>query len=787
MRGPRPRLVRSATRFLLAGTALAAAACGPPLDPAETLTVAIDNSPASLDPRIGSDEASKRASDLLYNGLFRLDDAARPAPDLAASWRAPDPRTIIVTLRRGVRFHDGSPLSARDVRYTYLSILGDEVPSFRKADLAALESIAIQDEGTVVFHLRQPFAPILTNLNVPILKEGAGPGAARRPVGTGPFRLVRYRKDEDLLLERFDGHFQGPGAVRWLRLKIIPSETARFLELLKGGVDLIVNDLSPDQILRLRRTEGFRVETRPGRNYVYMGFNCVDPILSDRRVREAIARALDRREIVRHLLRGTATLASGMLPPDHWAYAADVARYEPDPSAADRLLREAGHPDPDGSGPDIRFRLTYKTSTSELALQQAAIIQQQLARVGIGIDVRAYEWPTFYEDLKAGRFQMVVSMWTEINDPDVLRLRFHSRYRPPAGSNRGGYDNPEVDRLIEEGAATLEEPARRAIYARAQRLLAADLPYVSLWHRDVVVARRARVRNFRLTPGADFSVLREVTLDRGDAPGAALPEKGSARALEEKGALVGPAAEHLADRRDRHRPGPDKARRVGRQIEHRRGESAVGLAAVEDQGQRVSERLLDFGRRLGRRLPRKVGAGGDDGHSGDARQGGGDRVRRDPHSDGMASSQQAGWKARRGRQDQGESAGPEGGGEAPRALGEFPDAEHDRRFVGGDERQGHALGSALRLEHLVHRLRAARVGPQPVEGLGRVGHQLAGADELRGSEDQPGIGVMRVDALHPLHVAVLPVSGRYDSTITDPGRGGVMAGASRRASRQGPA
>jgi peptide/nickel transport system substrate-binding protein len=768
----RLRRDRAAARLLLAGAALATAACGASLDPALTLTVAIDNGPASLDPRLGSDEASKRVNDLLYNGLFRLDEAARPVPDLAASWRIPDPRTVIVTLRTGVLFHDGSPLSARDVRSTYLSILGDEVPSFRKADLAALESIAIPDEATVVFRLREPFAPILTNLNVPILKEGAGPEAARRPVGTGPFRLVRYRKDEDLLLEGFGRHFRGPSGVRWLRLKIIPSETARLLELLKGSVDLIVNDLSPDQIARLRRTEGFRVEARPGRNYVYMGFNCVDPILSDRRVREAIARALDREEIVRHLLRGTATLATGMLPPDHWAYAADVARYGPDPASAARLLEDAGYRDPDGPGPAVRFRLTYKTSTSELALQQAAVIQQQLARVGIGIDVRAYEWPTFYEDLKAGRFQVVVSMWTEITDPDVLRLRFHSRHRPPAGFNRGAYGNAEVDRLIEEGAATLEEAARRAIYARAQRLLAADLPYVSLWHRDVVVARRARVRNFRLTPGADFSVLREVTLEpEGNRREAAL-EAGASGARVEGPSLIEPAPEHLADRRDRHRARPDDPGRVGRQVEDRGGEAAAGLAPVEDQGQRLPERLLHLPRRLRRGLPRQVGAGGDDGASGEAGQGGGDGMRADPHSNRMPSSQQARRQARGGRQDQGQRPGPEGGGEPVRAVRESAHAQHHRRLVGGDERQGHALRAPLRLEHPLHGLRAARVGPQTVKGLGRVGHQLPGAEELRRARDQPGIGVARVDALDAPHVGTLRSSGLCRSTITDPGRTG---------------
>ena len=496
--------------ILVLPAALLLGGCRPAFDPSSTLTLAIDGGPASLDPRLGSDEASKRVNELLYNGLFRVDETSRPVPDLAESYRTPDAVTVVVTLRRGVLFHDGTPLSARDVLYTYRSILDDEVPSFRKADLAALATVTAEGERTLVFRLKAPFAPILTNLNIPILQAGAGAAAASRPIGTGPFRLVRYRKDEDLVLRRFAGHFAGPAGVETLRLKIVPSETVRLLELLKGSVDLVVNDLSPDQVARVRRTAGFRVESMPGRNCVYMAFNLSDEVLGDRRVREAIALAIDRETILRHLLHGSATLATGLLPPGHWAYEASVPTYGPDREAARRLLDQAGRPDPEGHGP--RLRLTYKTSTSELALQQAAILQEQLAAIGVELVIRAYEWPTFYDDLKAGRFQLVVSNWTEITDPDIYRLRFHSAFRPPAGFNRGGYASREADALIERGVATADERERRRIYGELQRILARDLPYVVLWHRDVVVARRERVRGFRLTPGADFQALRGVTL-----------------------------------------------------------------------------------------------------------------------------------------------------------------------------------------------------------------------------------------------------------------------------------
>jgi peptide/nickel transport system substrate-binding protein len=719
--------------------------------PATTLTLAIDGGPASLDPRLGSDEASKRVNELLYNALFRLDAASRPAPDLAESYEAPDARTVAVTLRPGVLFHDGAPLTSRDVVYTYRSILDDEVPSFRKADLEALAAIEAPDERTVVFRLRRPFAPILTNLNIPILKAGAGPRAAARPIGTGPFRLVRYRKDEDLVLGRFDRHFAGAGGVETVRLRIIPSETVRLLELLKGSVDLVVNDLSPDQVARVRRTPGYRVESRPGRNCVYMAFNLADPLVRDRRVREAIARGIDRPAIVRHLLHGAATLATGLLPPGHWAHEPDVPRYEPDPGAARRLLDEAGLPDPDGEGRAPRLRLSYKTSTSELSQQQAAILQEQLARVGIALEIRAYEWPTFYDDLKAGRFQVVVSNWTEISDPDVYRLRFHSRHRPPAGFNRGGYDNPVIDRLIERGAATLDEAERRRIYGAVQRLLAHDLPYVVLWHRDVTAAMRERVRGFRLTPGADFHPLREVTLDGpATAPGGDGTERGSGQ----------PAPQGPLELGEGDGAGAHDARRIGGQVEDRRCRPAARRAAVEDQGHLLAQGLLDLAGRLRRRLAGAVGAGGDDRPPGGARQGPRDGVRRDADADGRSAPEQARRQVLRRGEDQGQGPRPERRGEPTAGVGELAVAGDRDLGLRGDQGQGHPLRPPLRLEHPLDRLGVARVGRQPVEGLGRVRHEPARAQMLGRPRDQDGIGSVGIDALQAPHGSSAVWEGR---------------------------
>lgn len=701
-----------------------------------TLTVAVDSGPNSLDPRLGSDEASRRFNDLVYNALFRVGDDGRPEPELAEGLERPDPLTLVVRLRPGVLFHDGTVLQAEDVVDTYRSILEDRVASFRKSDLEAVAAVEPAGPRTVVFRLKRPFAPILTNLNIPILRAGAGPEAQRRPIGTGPFRLLRYRKDEDLLLVRFDGYYEGKSRLDRIRLRIIPSTTSRLLELLKGTVDLVVNDLSPDDLARVRGRPGFRTESRPGRNVVYMAFNLADPILADRRVRQAIAWSLDRREIVEHLLHGAAILATGLLPPGHWAYNAEVTDYHLDGERAARLLDAAGYPDPDGPGPRVRFRLEYKAPSSELAQQMASVVQEQLAKSGIGVDVRTFEWATFYDDLRAGRFQVVVSNWTEISDPDIYRLRFHSALRPPNGLNRGGYASAEVDRLIDAGAAESDPVARRADYLRIQALLSEDLPYVCLWHREVSAALRERVHGFQLGSGADFRSLWRVTLGGGDPRQSDAADDSDESPAEY--ALDGPAG---------HPSGADEPRRINREIEDRRGAAALGRPGIEDEAHGIAERLSGLLSRRGGRPARSVGAGGDDRTAGGARQGRGDGMRRDAHADGVPASEQKRREVRRCVEHQRQGARPEGFHQAFGEIRDGADTDPDGLAVGGDERQGHALRPALGFEDALDRGGLTRVARQAVEGLGRVDDQQAAPQQLGAPGQDSRIGPLRVHAL----------------------------------------
>jgi peptide/nickel transport system substrate-binding protein len=373
-----------------------------------------------------------------------------------------------------------------------------------------IDRITVRGPYEIDFHLASPHAPFLVNMTrgiVPMDTAGSGP-----PIGSGPFRLVRWVADERLELAAFGDYFGGAPRIGGVIVKIVPEETIRLLELQKGNLDLAQNN-TPIEALPLLEADGrFRVATSPSTTYTYLGMNLRDARLADRRVRRALAHAIDRATIIRTLLGGLAVEATGLLPPAHWAHEPSAARYEYDPARARALLDEAGLVDPDGDGPQPRTSFSFKTSQNELARRIAEVFQQQLAQVGVEMTIRSYEWGTFYADIKSGNFELYTLSWVGIVDPDIYYEVFHSASAPPAGSNRGGYANPALDRLLERGRRAASREARRTIYRETQRIVADDVPYVSLWYPMNVVVLKRRVEGFTPSPSGDWFALASVTL-----------------------------------------------------------------------------------------------------------------------------------------------------------------------------------------------------------------------------------------------------------------------------------
>jgi peptide/nickel transport system substrate-binding protein len=443
-----------------------------------------------------------------------LGDVLRPQPTLLDRLESPDPKTHIAHLRRGVRFHDGRELTSADVVYTYGRLLDPAFVSPYKGGFRNLASVKAIDKYSVVFTLTEPSVAFDVQLTTPpIIPAGSVDTLSRLPIGTGPYRFERYEVETQVVLSAFDGYFRGAPNNKGMILKVIPDDTMRGLELRKRSVDLVVNQMPPDIVHRFEERGEVQVTRQPGMDLSYIGFNMQDAVVSDVRVRYAIGHAIDRSAIVQHLRRGLAAVATGVLPPQVWAAEPNVRQYTYDPGRAKQLLDQAGYPDPDGDGPRLRpLRLTLKVGNTEEVLLQATVVQQDLRRVGIDLDVRSYEFATMFADVVSGNFQLSSLQWIggALGDPDILRRIFHSAQVPPNGFNRGRYHNAAVDRLLELASASISEAERRRYYSEAQKLIADDAPYIPIWHRTHAVIGQPYLTGLHVNPAGNYESLRDV-------------------------------------------------------------------------------------------------------------------------------------------------------------------------------------------------------------------------------------------------------------------------------------
>ena len=474
----------------------------------------IESSPLNLDPRIGTDAQSERIGELIFEGLVRRDQNFELKPRLAESWEIRDPLTYIFHLRHDVRFHDGQVMTSADVKWTLESLLSGKMRSAKTSAYRYVDRVEAPDAFTVVIRLKEPYAALLWNLSdgaMGVVPKGSEEELARRPIGTGPFRFVSEAADREVVIARNDQYWGKRAGVAKVLFKVVPDATTRALELRKGSADAEINALPGDMVPTLARQRRLIVERAPGTSYQYLAMNLRDPILRNVLVRQALAYAVDREPLIHYLWHDMARPANSVLPPQHWAYDAAAKAYPHDVARARALLDQAGY----RAGADgMRFHLVMKTSTDETTRLLCAVLQQQLREVGIALDIRSYEFATFYADVVKGAFQLYSLRWVggSNQDPDVFENVFDSASFAPKRANRGYYSNPEVDRLIAAGRHSVNETERVGDYREIQQILNRDLPYVHLWWADNVLIHARRLGNVQLTPAGNYDFLRDATL-----------------------------------------------------------------------------------------------------------------------------------------------------------------------------------------------------------------------------------------------------------------------------------
>ena len=501
---------------LLPATLILLAGCRANNPDPPTVRFLIESSPNNLDLRQGTDAQSERIGALIYEGLARRNDHFQMQPSLALHWERPDPLTWVFHLRRNVRFHDGTPLTAADVVWSIRSMTDGTLITAKAGNFAGITNISAIDPLTVKLQTQHPDPSLLFNLSdglFGIVKQGAAREEGLHPIGTGPFRFLSQVQDKEVLLEQNNTYWNGSPQIQRIRFEVVPDNITMALELKKGAADIESNAITPDEVHALANAGGLQTETRPGADVFYANFNVHDPALSDPRVRQAIACAIDKQALIQGLWRGHAVPAETLLPPNHWAQASesDLPQYDFNPARAQSLLDEAGlHPDKHG----IRLRFTLKTSTDETTRLLAQVLQQQLRAAGIELDLRSSEFGTFYADITEGVFQMYMLRWTGSNqDPDIFRYAYAATSFPPKGGNRGRYTNPQIDALLQTAATETNEAIRTRDFLAVQQTLAQDLPSIPLWYPDIVVVHSTRLSNVHLDPGGTFAFLRTAHLN----------------------------------------------------------------------------------------------------------------------------------------------------------------------------------------------------------------------------------------------------------------------------------
>lgn len=474
--------------------------------PDDTLVVVIESAMVTGDSRYAITGYDRKLAHLITPGLTIVDSPTlEPRLGLASSITPVDDLTWDVGIREAT-FSDGTPVRAEDVAGTYQDLIAPNSDSmFHKQFDERFTKVEVTGPRMVRFHLKSPLATFRTDIDFGIVSYHHGRPERGSGIGAGPY-AVREITSTHVLLDANPHYYGDKPNIPHVEIKIVRDNAARLLMLVGGSADLVQNATRLDLVDEVLDRPRIKIEAGDSVFLTYLLMNNTDPILKDKRVRQAIALAIDRPQIIAAKFGGRAKLAQGLLPKSHWAYAKDLKSWDHDPARAKQLLDEAGFKDPDGDGPRPRFSLTYKTSSDAFRISVARVIAAQLATVGIEIDVRPFEFATFFADIKKGSYQLGSMQTAEITEPDFYFTYFHSSWIPndknPDGYNRWRYINPEVDKLTEAGRRELDRTKRIAIYDRVQRIVAEDVPVVPLFHEDNVVLLNQDVDGYTITPNA---------------------------------------------------------------------------------------------------------------------------------------------------------------------------------------------------------------------------------------------------------------------------------------------
>ena len=492
--------------------------------PPGVLIVAQIAEPKSLDPHAVTAVNDFRILMNVYDGLVRYKPGSLEVePALAESWTVSDDGTVYTfTLRDGVTFHDGSALDAEAVKFNFDRMLDESHPFHDTGPFplsfffGSVDIVEAPDPKTVVFRLKEPYAPFLSNLAYPtglIVSPAAveehGEDFGRNPSGTGPFKFVEWESNAKVVVEANPDYWGGAPDLKAVVFRPITDANTRVAEMLSGGIDVMV-EVPPDNLSTFADDASYTVFEQAGPHLWFLILNAKEGPMADRKVRQAVNYAIDKKALVENVLQGTAAIAAGPTPPAvAWAYNEALEPYPHDPEKAKALLKEAG-----AEGASLTFYVTEGGSGMLDPIAMGSAIQADLAEVGLDVTIETYEWNTFLGKVNPGlegKADMAEMAWMT-NDPDTLpylALRTDA-FPDKGGFNSGYYSNPKVDTLLEDARKATDQAERARLYKEMQEIVHEDAPwaFIANWKQNAVTS--TRVEGFELQPSF-FLLLDGVT------------------------------------------------------------------------------------------------------------------------------------------------------------------------------------------------------------------------------------------------------------------------------------
>ena len=494
-----------------------------------TLRAVFSADPPTLDPAQATDLTSAAVVRQIFDALLELDERLRPLPALAAGWTvSADQRVYTFRLRPGVRFHSGRELRAADVKFSFERAARGKRPwvfdkiaggrDFIERRAEEIAGIRVVDDLTVEIRLDRPFAPFLHLMaydaaSVVPREHADTPGFASHPVGTGAFRFVSWRRDEQLVLGRFPGHFRGPAYLDGIVFRILPEDLTRLNEYRAGQLDVTGVPASYCRIVERDQQLRGDLATWPTLGTQGVRFNVERAPYGDTRVRRAIAHAIDATQVVKTVQYGCAVPARGILPPGMPRAPAEPARLAHDPALARRLLEAAGLAGPGAPS------LTYHYNTGTANQRTAEVLQAQLREIGVRLELRRLDWAAYLSLVDDGEAGFYRAAWiADYPDPEnFLAVLFHSRNAGAAG-NTSRYSDATVDRALDEADAMPVGAARDARYEMVERRVVDAAVWVPLYHLTSRALVRPYVKGLERSPLSSapefLSPLRKVWLAR---------------------------------------------------------------------------------------------------------------------------------------------------------------------------------------------------------------------------------------------------------------------------------